>query len=79
MKKVLLAGLILISACAGGNYSAREDGDGFKPSMCANIPIGVEQFQYLDPSLKGKKISCAALARCTSLYALPAPPNVPCE
>jgi hypothetical protein len=79
MKKAILLGLILLSGCAGDGYFAHKDTSGFQPNVCANIPIGIEGFQYLDPSLKHKKISCADLARCGALYALPAPPNVPCE
>lgn len=79
MKKLIVLGLLFLSSCAGGNYVAHEDSDGFKPNVCANIPIGVEQFQYMDPSLKHLKISCADVARCASVYGYGAPPNVPCE
>lgn len=77
-KKILLAGLIFLSACAGGNYVAREDG-GFRPSVCARVPVGIGAFQYIDPSLKHLKISCADVARCAALRGEGAPSNVPCE
>jgi hypothetical protein len=77
--KLLIAGLIFLSACAGGDYSAREDGSGFRPSVCARVPVGVAAFQYIDPSLKHLKISCADVARCAALRGQGAPPNVPCE
>lgn len=79
MKKIILAGLIFLSGCAGGGYPAGKDRNGFQPNVCVNIPVGVEGFQYLDPSLKNKKISCADVARCASLYGQGTPPNVPCE
>ena len=79
MKKIILAGLIFLSGCAGGGYSAHKDTNGFQPNVCANIPFGVEGYQYLDPSLKNKKISCADVERCASLYGQGTPPNVPCE
>lgn len=79
MKRIILFGLIFLSGCAGGGYSSREDTNGVQPNVCANIPIGIEGFQYLDPSLKNKKISCADVARCASLYGYGTPPNVPCE
>jgi hypothetical protein len=80
MKRIVLFELILLflSGCAGGSYIANNDTNEFQPNVCANIPIGVEGFQYLDPSLK-KKISCADLARCASLYGYGTPLNVPCE
>ncbi len=79
MKSIVLSGLILLSGCAGGGYIASKDTDGFQPNVCANIPVGIEGFQYMDPSLKHLKISCADLSRCASLYGYGTPPNVPCE
>ncbi len=77
MKKIALLVLVLLSGCAGPYHGSRHGG--FRPSLCARIPVGVERFQYIDPSLKEQKISCALLARCAALYGLSAPPNVPCE
>jgi hypothetical protein len=79
MKRLVIAGLILVLACAGGSYSTTGRSGGFQPNVCANIPIGVEAYRYMDPSVKGQKISCADLARCAALYGQGAPPNVPCE
>ena len=78
-KLIVIAGLIFLSACAGGNYTASERGDGFKPDVCLNIPVGIEKFQYMDPSLKHLKISCADVARCAAQTGQGAPLNVPCE
>lgn len=75
MLRMLILALIFLTGCMG--YQAKKDG--FNPGVCMNVPVGVEGFQYFDPSLKDKKISCADVARCASLFALPAPPNVPCE
>ena len=79
MKRVVLAGLIFLSGSSGGGYLSHEDTNGFQQNVCANIPIGIEGFQYLDPSLKNKKISCADVSRCASLYGQGMPPNIPCE
>ena len=79
MKRIILLGLILLSGCAGGGYLSYEDINGFQSNICANIPVGVEGFQYLDPSLKHLKISCADVERCASLYGYGTPLNVPCE
>jgi uncharacterized protein YneF (UPF0154 family) len=49
MKRIVLVGLIFLSGCAGGGYIASKDTDGFQPNVCANIPIGIEGFQYMDP------------------------------
>jgi len=79
MKVVIITILIFFSGCAVGNYTSQSNKDKFQPNVCMNIPVGVEAYQYMDPGLKNQKISCADLVRCTSLYSLPAPPNVPCE
>ena len=79
MKKKAIVGLLLISACAGGSYSTTGTSKGFQPNVCAKVPVGVEAFQYLDPSVKGQKISCADVGRCAALYGTGTPPNVPCE
>ncbi len=76
MFRVLILALICLAGCV--RYQA-ENTDRFNLGVCMNVPVGVEGFQYLDPSLKDRKISCADVARCASLFALPAPPNVPCE
>ncbi|GIW46910.1 MAG: hypothetical protein KatS3mg078_0787 [Deltaproteobacteria bacterium] len=76
MLRMLILALMFLTGCVG--YQAKKT-PGFNPSVCMNVPVGIEGFQYLDPSLKDKKISCADAARCASLFALPAPPNVPCE
>lgn len=78
MKRIAIAGLILVSACAGGSYSTTSSSDGFEPNICAKIPVGIEAYQYMDPSVKGQKISCADVERCAALYG-GTPPNVPCE
>ncbi len=79
MKKIILFGLIFLSGCAGGGYLVSKNTNGFQPNVCANIPVGIEGFQYLDPSLKNKKISCADVERCASLYGYGTPLNVPCD
>lgn len=80
MKKIILiSGLMFLSACGGESYSARNSNDVFKSDVCLNIPVGVERFQYLDPSLKHLKISCADVARCAAQTGQGAPANVPCE
>ncbi|MGH7791152.1 MAG: hypothetical protein ACREOB_02440 [Thermodesulfobacteriota bacterium] len=67
------------SSVRRGNYTGRESKDGFKPDVCLNIPVGIEKFQYMDPSLKHKKISCADVARCAAQTGQGAPADVPCE
>jgi hypothetical protein len=78
MKKIIASLLFLIS-CAGSSYTDTESEKGFIPRDCLNMPVGIEGFQYLDPSLKNRKISCDALARCATLMGQGAPSNVPCE
>ncbi|MBI4228278.1 MAG: hypothetical protein HY693_01015 [Deltaproteobacteria bacterium] len=78
MKKLIVSLLFLIS-CAGGSYTATQNEKGFNPRDCLNIPVGIERLQYIDPSLKKRKISCATLARCATLMGQGAPSNVPCE
>ncbi|MCI0454961.1 MAG: hypothetical protein L0Y68_08215 [Candidatus Dadabacteria bacterium] len=79
MKRLVIVGLIFLSACAGGGYSNTSNTEGFQPNVCAKVPIGIEAYQYMDPSVKSQKISCADLERCAALYGQGAPPNVPCE
>jgi len=80
MKLIIIVALaLIIYACAGGNYTADHSGKGFNPRNCLNVPIGIESFQYMDPSLKNRKISCATLAKCAAIMGQGAPPNVPCE
>ncbi len=78
MKRLLIAVLLLFVGCAGGSYSSKE-GDGFDMSICNNIPLGVEQFEAMDPESKAQKISCADLERCSAIAGQAAPPDVPCE
>lgn len=70
-----VASFIVAVGCAG--QQAAED-EGFDPSVCNNIPVGVEALAAADPEDKAFKISCADLARCTELNAWDAPPDVPC-
>ena len=80
MKKIIMTPLLLfMCACAGGSYTDYHGSDGFNPRECLNVPIGIESFQYMDPSLKNRKISCATLAKCAAFMGGGAPPNVPCE
>jgi len=78
MKRMLIVTLFLFVGCAGGSYSSKE-GDGFDMSICNNIPLGIEQFEAMDPESKAQKISCADLERCSALAGQAAPPDVPCE
>ncbi|MGH7901244.1 MAG: hypothetical protein ACRENZ_05845 [Thermodesulfobacteriota bacterium] len=78
MIRISIAILILLFlGCAGGSYSSNE-GDDFDASICRNIPLGVEEYQALDPSIKAQKISCADLERCAALSGQ-TPPDIPCE
>jgi hypothetical protein len=79
MKRLVIAGLLFLLACAGGSYSNTSSTEGSQPNVCAKVPIGIEAYQYMDPSVKSQKISCADLERCAALYGQGAPPNVPCE
>ncbi len=78
MRTILtLFGFLLLSACAGGNYTS--DGERIRQrDICAEIPVGIARFQYMDPSLKNLKISCADVARCAALTG-GTPANVPCQ
>ncbi len=67
--------LFFISSCAGQSASQ----DDFNASVCNKIPVGVEKFAAIDPDNKEFHISCADLARCTSVMGWDAPPNVPCQ
>lgn len=78
MIKIVMAIFLLLSiCCAGGTYSSNE-GDDFDASICRNIPLGVEEYEALDPSIKAQKISCADLERCAALSGQ-TPPDIPCE
>lgn len=80
MKKIIIASIFIsFYACAGGDYSTENSIQGFQPRDCLNVPVGIESFQYMDPSLKNRKISCATLAKCAAIMGQGAPPNVPCE
>ncbi|MGH7889659.1 MAG: hypothetical protein ACRENF_03825 [Thermodesulfobacteriota bacterium] len=76
---IFICGLIFLSGCGGESYRARNSDRVFKPDVCLNIPVGIEKFQYLDPSVKHLKISCADVARCAAQTGQGAPLNVPCE
>lgn len=78
MKKIVIVSLMLILGCAGGSYSSKE-GDGFDMSICNNIPLGIEEYEAMDPEIKAQKISCADLERCSAIAGQAAPPDVPCE
>ncbi|HEX9666080.1 MAG TPA: hypothetical protein VGA95_05905 [Thermodesulfobacteriota bacterium] len=78
MKRILLAVIFLILGCAVGSYSSKE-GEGFDMSTCNNIPLGIEEYEAMDPELKAQKISCADLERCSAIAGQAAPPDVPCE
>ncbi|MEQ9619002.1 MAG: hypothetical protein RIG61_07480 [Deltaproteobacteria bacterium] len=71
----LMIGALALGACAG-QQTAEEDG--FDPSVCNNIPVGVERLAAADPEDKAFQISCADLERCTDIMAWDAPPDVPC-
>ncbi|HWP91273.1 MAG TPA: hypothetical protein VNN20_03615 [Thermodesulfobacteriota bacterium] len=74
-----LFGFFLLSACAGGNYTSDEEHIKIRQrDICAEIPVGIARFQYMDPSLKNLKISCADVARCAALTG-GTPANVPCQ
>ncbi|MDA2921579.1 hypothetical protein MYX76_19145, partial [Desulfobacterota bacterium AH_259_B03_O07] len=73
MKRMLIVTLFLFVGCAGGSYSSKE-GDGFDMSICNNIPIGIEEYEAMDPESKAQKISCADLERCSALAGQAAPP-----
>jgi len=77
IKIVVLNLVLLLLGCAGGTYSS-DEGDDFDASICRNIPLGVEEYQALDPSIKAQKISCADLERCAALSGQ-TPPDIPCE
>lgn len=74
--KIMIALLILLFfSCAGLDYT----GNGIRQrDICTRVPVGIEGFQYMDPSLKDLKISCRDVARCAALTG-GAPANVPCE
>jgi hypothetical protein len=78
MKRILVALISLILGCAGGSYSSKEV-EGFDMSICNNIPLGIEEYEAMDPELKAQKISCADLERCSAIAGQAAPPDVPCE
>jgi hypothetical protein len=79
MTSILIAILFLILGCAGGTYSSTEGDDGFDMRICNNIPLGIEEYEAMDPESKAQKISCADLERCSALAGQAAPPDVPCE
>ena len=68
--------LFVISIGCAGQQAAQDDG--FDPSVCNNIPVGIEADIAADPDSKAFKISCADLERCTELMNWEAPPDVPC-
>ena len=72
---LVVVGFLAAAGCAGQQASEEA---GFDPSVCNNIPVGVEALAASDPEDKAFKISCADLARCTELNAWDAPPDVPC-
>jgi hypothetical protein len=78
MKITIIAVICLLVGCAGGSYSSKE-GDGFDMSICNNIPLGIEEYEAMDPEIKAQKISCADLERCSAIAGQAAPPDVPCE
>jgi len=75
--KALVIVAMVLGACAGQQQEAAEE-DGFDPSICNNIPVGVEELAASDPENKEFSISCADLERCTDLMGWDAPPDVPC-
>ena len=80
-RKSLFTGLVItalaLGACAGQNQMAQQSGH-FNMSICNNIPVGVEDYEAINPASKQAKISCADLEECASYMGLSAPPNVPC-
>jgi len=78
-QNLIFKAFIIMVACfasCAGNYGAGEGG--FDASICNNIPVGIERFEYLNPEDERHKISCADVERCTSIMGWDAPPNVPC-
>lgn len=73
--RALVIGAFALGACAG-QQAAEEDG--FDPSVCNNIPVGVEALAAADPEDKAFKISCADLERCAEMNAWGNVPDVPC-
>ncbi|HEX9666634.1 MAG TPA: hypothetical protein VGA95_08775 [Thermodesulfobacteriota bacterium] len=78
MKKII-ASLLLLISCARGNHTDTKSEKVFRPRDCLNMPVSIQSFQYLDPSLKNRKISRATLARRATLMGKGAPSDVPCE
>ncbi len=74
--RALVIGAFALGACAGQQQAAEEDG--FDPSVCNNIPVGVEALAAADPEDKAFKISCADLERCAEMMAWGSVPDVPC-
>ena len=78
MNKLIILLLLLFSACAASNDPGASKDD-FDASICNQIPVGVEKAAAMDPNNPAFKISCADLARCTSIMGWSAPPDVPCQ
>ena len=72
---VIVPVLFFLISCAGQSTPQ----DDFDASVCNKIPVGVEKLAAVDPENKEFHISCADLARCTSVMGWNAPPNVPCQ
>ena len=78
MKTIFIVGLILFAGCAGANTSSTQGPGEFDPATCKNIPLGIEEYEALDPSSKEKPIKCSDLERCAAI-AGQTPPDIPCE
>lgn len=82
--KLVVIGAFALGACAaptaptGPATPAAQQGGGFDPSICNNIPVGIEAFEAMNPDSTQDKISCADVERCTDMMGWDSPPNVPC-
>jgi hypothetical protein len=80
-RKSLFTGVVIaalaLGACAG-QIQMEQHSNQFNMSICNNIPVGVEDYEAINPASKQAKISCADLEECASYMGLSAPPNVPC-
>jgi len=79
VNKIIILLFVFITACAGAGYTNNESTDHFDATICDDLPVGIGKYEYLDPTEKAHKISCADLERCTTHLSWSSISEIPCE